>query len=521
MRKQFLTGLGASLFAAAVVAAGVAAPSSAAPSLQASGLNATIALNNCSASLVRFPSSVDTDRALMLTNGHCYEGSMPGAGVVLQNKASTRSGTLLNDAGTALGTLQADKLIYATMTGTDVSLYQLTTTFASIKTSYGVTAMTVSASHPADGIAMTIPSSYWKQTWSCSINGFVPTLKEDVWTWKDSIRYNTGCQTTHGTSGSPILDSARNVIGINNTGNDDGATCTLNNPCEVWADGTTHVTKGQSYGEQTYWFTTCLNSGRQIDLTVSGCLLTGATPPTGNTVTVTNPGGQTGTVGTAASLQIQASDSASGQTLTYSATGLPAGLSINAGTGLISGTPTTAGTSNVTVTAKDTTNATGSTSFSWTVNGTGGGCSGQKLLNPGFESGSASWTASAGVIDNGTSQPARTGSYKAWLDGYGSTHTDTLSQSVAIPAGCRATLTYWLHIDTAETGSTVYDKLTLKAGSTVLSTYSNVNAAAGYVQRTVDLSGYAGTTVTLTFTGTEDSSLQTSFVIDDTAMTLS
>ena len=50
---------------------------------------------------------------------------------------------------------------------------------------------------------------------------------------------------------------------------------------------------------------------------------------TGNTVTVTSPGSQTGTVGTAASLQIGASDSASGQTLTYTATGLPAGLSIN------------------------------------------------------------------------------------------------------------------------------------------------------------------------------------------------
>ena len=88
----------------------------------------------------------------------------------------------------------------------------------------------------------------------------------------------------------------------------------------------------------------------------------------GNTVTVTNPGNQTGTVGTAASLQITATDSDPAQTLTYSATGLPAGLSINATTGLISGTPTTAGTSTVTVTATDTTGASGSTSFTWTIN---------------------------------------------------------------------------------------------------------------------------------------------------------
>src|ERR1022692_4922166 len=66
---------------------------------------------------------------------------------------------------------------------------------------------------------------------------------------------------------------------------------------------------------------------------------------TGNTVTVTSPGNQTGTVGTAVSLQIHATDSASGQTLTYTATGLPAGLSISS-SGLITGTPTTAATSN-------------------------------------------------------------------------------------------------------------------------------------------------------------------------------
>jgi glucuronoarabinoxylan endo-1,4-beta-xylanase len=95
---------------------------------------------------------------------------------------------------------------------------------------------------------------------------------------------------------------------------------------------------------------------------------------TGNTVTVTNPGSQTGTVGTAASLAIKASDSAAGQTLSYSATGLPAGLSISSSTGVISGTPTAAGTSTVSVTATDTTGASGSASFTWTVTGPAGAC---------------------------------------------------------------------------------------------------------------------------------------------------
>ena len=92
----------------------------------------------------------------------------------------------------------------------------------------------------------------------------------------------------------------------------------------------------------------------------------------GNKITVTNPGTQTSTVGDAVSLQIAASDSAGGQTLTYSATGLPAGLTINATSGLISGTPTTAKSSSVSVTATDTTGAFGTAAFTWTVNGTSG-----------------------------------------------------------------------------------------------------------------------------------------------------
>ncbi|MET7693378.1 putative Ig domain-containing protein [Streptomyces sp. NPDC005483] len=242
---------------------------------------------------------------------------------------------------------------------------------------------------------------------------------------------------------------------------------------------------------------------------------------TGNTVTVTNPGSQSTTTGGSVSLQISASDSA-GATLTYSASGLPTGLSISSSTGKISGTASTAGTYQVTVTAKDSTGASGSASFTWTVGSSGSTCTSAQLLgNPGFESGSTTWTSSSGVITNSTDESAHAGSYYAWLDGYGSAHTDTLSQSVTVPSGCKATFTFYLHIDTAETGSTAYDKLTVTAGSTTLATYSNVNAASGYAQKSIDLSSYAGSTVTLKFSGVEDSSLQTSFVLDDTAVTTS
>ncbi|MCU1657991.1 MAG: hypothetical protein JWO57_2647, partial [Pseudonocardiales bacterium] len=191
---------------------------------------------------------------------------------------------------------------------------------------------------------------------------------------------------------------------------------------------------------------------------------------TGNTVTVTNPGSQTGKVGTASSLQIHASDSATGQTLSYGASGLPTGLSINAGSGLISGTPSAAGTYSTTVTATDGTGASGSATFTWTIAGSGGSCTGQLLKNPGFESGATSWTSSSGVINTDAAH-SHAGSGYAWLDGYGTTHTDTLSQAVTIPAGCAATLSYYLWINSAEGTSTAYDKLAVAANGTTVQSF--------------------------------------------------
>jgi len=108
------------------------------------------------------------------------------------------------------------------------------------------------------------------------------------------------------------------------------------------------------------------------------------------------------------------------------------------------------------------------------------------------------------------------------MDGYGTSHTDSVTQSVTIPAGCLATLTYYVHIDTAETTTTsAYDTMKVRAGSTVLQTLSNLNKATGYQLKTVSLSAYAGRTISLSFTGVEDVSLQTSFVLDDAAVNLS
>ncbi|HEX6869765.1 MAG TPA: serine protease [Micromonosporaceae bacterium] len=274
MLRRLASVVGAAVLGVAVFA--IPSTATAAPSIQVTpSLTATIELSNCSASLVRYPTSLDSDRAMMLTNGHCYEGGMPAAGVVLQNKTSRRSGYLLSSTGSRLGTVRADTLLYATMTNTDVALYRLSRTYSYIRNNYGVTALTITNTHPVDGSSIFIPSGYWKRIWTCSINGFVQTLRESQWTWHDSIRYTSTCDTIPGTSGSPVVDvSSGQVVGINNTGNENGQMCTLDNPCEVDPDGTTHAYQGQNYGQQVYWFNTCLTASNTIDLNISGCLLT-------------------------------------------------------------------------------------------------------------------------------------------------------------------------------------------------------------------------------------------------------
>ncbi len=146
----------------------------------------------------------------------------------------------------------------------------------------------------------------------------------------------------------------------------------------------------------------------------------------------------------------------------------------------------------------------------------------QLLGNTGFETGTAApWTTTAGVVSNSTSEPAHGGTWDAWMDGYGSAHTDTVSQTITIPAGATTgTVQFYLHIDTAETGTTAHDKLTVKLGATTLATFSNVNAAAGYQLHTYNVAVTAGSSLTLSFSGVENSSSQTSFVLDDITLTV-
>jgi hypothetical protein len=230
--------------------------------------------------------------------------------------------------------------------------------------------------------------------------------------------------------------------------------------------------------------------------------------------------------------------------VSLSASGLPAGVTASfsktslaapgSGSSVLTFTASstaTTGTSNVTVTATGG-GLTHTATIALTVGATG--TTTQILGNPGFENGAASpapWVLTStqtpiDIINNSTAEPAHAGSFDAWLDGFGVTTTDTIMQQVTIPStATAASLSFWLHIDTAETSTTTaFDTLTVQVRNSsgtvlqTLATFSNLNHATGYQQHTFSLNSFIGQTIQIFVSGKEDSLLQTSFVLDDFAL---
>ncbi|WP_433228447.1 S1 family peptidase [Actinomadura formosensis] len=270
-----LTAAASTASAAPVVPAAPAAPAAPAPPKVAVDFTGIVALSNCSGSLVRTPTAADSDPTLVLTNGHCYEGGEPAPGQVITDQPSRRSFSLLDPSGQrSLGTLRASAMLYATMTDTDVALYRLNRSYASIRRTYNTPALELSLQHPTAGTDLRVVSGYWRRIYSCGLDGFAHRLREDQWTWNDSLRYTPECDVIGGTSGSPVIDAASGkVIGANNTINENGGQCTLNNPCEVDEAGNVTVHPHIGYAQETYTLAACIAAGSVIDFSRPGCLV--------------------------------------------------------------------------------------------------------------------------------------------------------------------------------------------------------------------------------------------------------
>ncbi len=253
------------------------------------------------------------------------------------------------------------------------------------------------------------------------------------------------------------------------------------------------------------------------DTTKSASATVTVTPAGAVSVTITPT---TATVQTTKTYQFSASVSGSTNTaVTWTATGGTVSTS-----GLYTA-PATAGTYKVRATSQADTTKYAEATVTVTTGGTGS----EKLVNGGFESGTASWAGTTGVIGNWNVspyyQPSFEGVNAAFLGGNGATATETLYQTVTIPStSTSAVFSFYLHIDTKETGTTAYDKLTVSVRNSsgtvlkTLATYSNANAASGYQVRSFDLSAYKGQTIRVHFNMVEDAYLATNFLVDKVSL---
>ena len=154
--------------------------------------------------------------------------------------------------------------------------------------------------------------------------------------------------------------------------------------------------------------------------------------------------------------------------------------------------------------------------------------SGNLLKNPGFEQSLSSnvWKGEDCCVT--TSDP-HSGAWIAWMGGNGTDHTDTIKQSVSIPRGTTATVSFWLKVNTDEVPGTNDDtfkvQVTNAAGTTrTVLKLSSANAGGtpaepgSYVKYTADVSRYLGKSVKLSFVAHEDQGDRTDFELDDTAL---
>jgi hypothetical protein len=310
-------------------------------------------------------------------------------------------------------------------------------------------------------------------------------------------------------------------------GHEYAETITDQNPAGGWTD-----TSGEENGDKCAWGTPGTDGGAFNLTTTTGSFAMQTTwandgaggagsceaahpvvPTAGeNAVTVTNPGTQGSLLGKAASLQLQAADSAPGQTLTYAAFGLPPGLSVSQ-SGLISGAPAAVGSFTVTATAIDSTGMPGSAVFTWAITNPGGG-----IVNGGFEAGGFfGWITSgpASIVSSGQ----HSGSHAAQA---GSTDPDAsesdIAQTFTVPSG-QGKLTFWYNqtcgslFEEGWATATLADNTT---GATTTPLQQVCDPSSGWTPVIVKVK--AGHSYTLTLTSQGDGFFSTYAVFDDVTL---
>jgi V8-like Glu-specific endopeptidase len=253
---------------------GIVTGSSVPPEVAMPSLEGSVNLRTCMGSVVRTATSQPEDPALLLTNGHCVEGERPAPGSALVDQSADREVIIADREGYAQTTATANRLVYATMTGTDIALYRLDKTYAQLAAE-GAKVFQLTGTPPSAGDQVDVITETRRAT--CSVEAVVPHLREEGYQLDNSMRYTAteDCRLHQGNSGSALVASdGDSVVGVHNTTNINGERCTKDNPCEVAEDGTVTVEMGRSYAQQVDAIPACLTVGSVLDLSRPGCTLT-------------------------------------------------------------------------------------------------------------------------------------------------------------------------------------------------------------------------------------------------------
>ena len=270
--RRRLAALGVALVAALLGA--LVSPVAASVGADDDRFAGTARLPGCSGAVVRWPAALDTDRAVVLTNGHCVRQPFLGAREVLVDERRWTRVDLLDGRGRVAREARAVRLQYASMYRTDIALLTLRETYADLAGD-GVTPLSLAAEGPARGDRIRIPSGYWTEQRACTTTGTAYRLHERDWDWWGSIRLpaRDGCAIRGGYSGSPIVSQDTGlVVGVANTGYVGGRRC-IDSACEENRHGRVVMRRHMNYGQQTSWLLGCLDAGRTFDLHAAGCRL--------------------------------------------------------------------------------------------------------------------------------------------------------------------------------------------------------------------------------------------------------
>jgi hypothetical protein len=245
----------------------------------------------CSGALVTFKGRVGSAAGLVLTNGHCSgrgtvriklksgaDAAMLAPGEVLRSETYLQHLTLATGNSTEPNVcVQAQEIVYGTMTDGDVMLIKLIETYDQIAARTGVNPFVISGdpSFPV-GLLVRVPSLLFPHDRECEVDATVVQIKEVGWRWGPVLRLSRGCEFEHGVSGAPIIRRDTNeIIAVFSTVNDgDARPCDLNNPCEIESESALPAAKkGRGYGHLLHKIYTCLNPAHNFDLDEPGCQL--------------------------------------------------------------------------------------------------------------------------------------------------------------------------------------------------------------------------------------------------------